>query len=84
MSDELQYSDVQQRLDEIVTQVKRKDLSLAESLDLLNEAIALGNQAIDLVDIPDHTDESEHQKSGDADAQGAHAQASEAERTREV
>lgn len=52
MSENLHYSEVTARLDEIVSQVKRKDLSLAQSLDLLNEAISLGNKAIDLVDIP--------------------------------
>ena len=44
------FSQVSERLDEIVVQVKRKDVSLERSLDLFDEAIALGSKAIDFVD----------------------------------
>ena len=35
------FSEVRARLDEIVTQVRKKDLSLEKSLDLYEEAIKL-------------------------------------------
>ncbi len=38
------------RLDEILTEVKKKDVSLEHSLDLFDEAIALGTSAIGLVE----------------------------------
>lgn len=44
------FSDVTVRLDEIVTAVRNKDTSLERSLDLFDEAIALGTRAVDLVD----------------------------------
>ncbi len=44
------FSDVTARLDEIVTAVRNKDTSLERSLDLFDEAIALGTRAVDLVD----------------------------------
>ncbi len=51
------FSEVRARLDEIVTQVRKKDLSLEKSLDLYEEAIKLGNRAAELVDKPDFSDE---------------------------
>ena len=44
------FSDVTARLDEIVSAVRNKDTSLERSLDLFDEAIALGTRAVDLVD----------------------------------
>lgn len=44
------FADVTARLDEIVTSVRAKDTSLERSLDLFDEAIALGTRAVDLVD----------------------------------
>lgn len=38
------------RLEDIVTQVRRKDVSLEQSLDLLEEAVRLVNQCNDLID----------------------------------
>lgn len=38
------------RLEDIVTQVRRKDVSLEASLDLLEEAVRLVNQCNDLID----------------------------------
>jgi exodeoxyribonuclease VII small subunit len=38
------------RLDDIVTQVRRKDVSLEQSLDMLEEAVRLVNQCNDLID----------------------------------
>lgn len=44
------FSDVTGRLDEIVVAVRDKGTSLERSLDLFDEAIALGTRAVDLVD----------------------------------
>lgn len=44
------FSDVTDRLDEIVATVRDKGTSLERSLDLFDEAIALGTRAVDLVD----------------------------------
>lgn len=43
------YPEITGRLDDIVAQVKRKDASLEESLDLLDEAIELGARAVGLI-----------------------------------
>lgn len=51
------FSEVRARLDEIVSEVRKKDLSLEKSLDLYEEAIKLGNRAAELVDKPDFSDE---------------------------
>lgn len=47
------FEQISGRLDEIVGQVKSKDTSLERSLDLFDEAIALGSAAVDLVDTTD-------------------------------
>lgn len=44
------FSDVTARLDEIIADVRNKETSLERSLDLFDEAIALGTRAVDLVD----------------------------------
>ena len=44
------YAQVEKRLDEITAAVKDKGTSLERSLDLFDEAIALGTRAVDLVD----------------------------------
>lgn len=57
-SDVSQYKNFDQiadRLDEIVGQVRNKDTSLERSLDLFDEAIALGSKAVDMVDTTDFT-----------------------------
>lgn len=51
------FGEVRARLDEIVAQVRDKDVSLEKSLDLYEEAIKLGNRAAELIDKPDYTDE---------------------------
>lgn len=51
------FSEVRARLDEIVVEVRKKDLSLEKSLDLYEEAIQLGNRCAELVDKPDYTPE---------------------------
>lgn len=44
------YSDAKARLDEIVKQVRAKDVSLERSLDLLEEGVKLANQCTELID----------------------------------
>lgn len=44
------FGQITERLDEIVGQVRRKDVPLERSLDLYDEAIALGSKAVDFVD----------------------------------
>lgn len=54
-----QYSSFDQisgRLDQIVHEVKSKDTSIEHSLELFDEAIALGSKAVDLVDTAPASD----------------------------
>lgn len=51
------FAEVRARLDEILVEVRKKDLPLEKSLDLYEEAIKLGNLCAELVDTPDFTDE---------------------------
>ncbi len=44
------FEDITARLDEIIATVRSKDTSLERSLDLFDEAIALGSKAVELVD----------------------------------
>lgn len=44
------FDDVADRLDQILAAVRSKDTSLERSLDLFDEAIKLGSQAVDMVD----------------------------------
>ena len=44
------FADLVERLDEIVLTVKAKDTTLEESLDLFDEAIRLGIDAVEKVD----------------------------------
>jgi exodeoxyribonuclease VII small subunit len=53
MPDQSAYSSVRARLDEIVTQVRSKDVPLEKSLDLFEEAIALGTRCAELIDRTD-------------------------------
>lgn len=51
------FSDISKRLDDIVKEVRNKDVSLEKSLDLFDEAIKLGSRAVDMVDATDFTPE---------------------------
>ena len=53
------FSQIAERLDDIVVQVRDKDVSLERSLDLFDEAIALGSKAVSLVDTTDFSPEEE-------------------------
>lgn len=49
------FDQITARLDEIVGQVRDGQTSLERSLDLLDEAIALGSKAVEMVDTTDFT-----------------------------
>lgn len=51
------FGEVRARLDEIVTEVRKKDLSLERSLDLYEEAIQLANRCAELIDKSDYTEQ---------------------------
>ena len=53
------FDQITTRLDEIIGQVRDKDTSLERSLDLFDEAIALGSKAVDLVDTTEFSPEEE-------------------------
>lgn len=44
------YAQAKARLDEIVLSVRKKDISLETSLDLLEEGVRLANQCTELID----------------------------------
>lgn len=65
------FDQITARLDSIVDQVRDKNVSLEHSLDLFDEAIALGSKAVNMVDTTEFTpEEEEHlvqaQAAGDA------------------
>lgn len=66
------FGEITERLDDIVAQVRDKDVSLERSLDLFDEAIALGSKAVSLVDATDFSPEEEARL---VDNQGAPAPA---------
>ena len=73
------FDQITARLDSIVVQVRDKNVSLEHSLDLFDEAIALGSKAVNMVDTTEFTPEEEErlvqaQAAGDA----ADAEATEA------
>lgn len=64
MTDEsYNFTTARARLDEIVTQVRKKDMSLEASLDLLEEGVRLANQCTELID---HVDWAQAQSSSEA------------------
>lgn len=73
------FDQITARLDSIVDQVRDKNVSLEHSLDLFDEAIALGSKAVNMVDTTEFTPEEEErliqaQATGDtADASGTAA-----------
>jgi len=51
MTDEtLGYAQAKGQLDEIVSEVRRKDVSLEKSLELLEEGVRLANRCTELID----------------------------------
>ncbi|MDR0501418.1 MAG: exodeoxyribonuclease VII small subunit [Coriobacteriales bacterium] len=57
MDDQNSYSRLKDRLEEIVTSVRQKDLSLEKSLELYEEALRLGGRCVELIDRTDFTAE---------------------------
>ena len=53
------FGQITARLDSIVDQVRDKNVSLEHSLDLFDEAIALGSKAVNMVDTTEFTPEEE-------------------------
>lgn len=53
MNEQSSYARVRERLEDIVLQVRSKDVPLEKSLDLYEEAIRLGNTCADLIDKTD-------------------------------
>lgn len=51
------FGQISRRLDDIVGAVRDRDVSLGRSLDLFDEAIALGSKAVELVDATDFSPE---------------------------
>ena len=47
------FTQARARLEEIVSQVRKKDTSLEKSLDLLEEGVRLANQCTELIDHAD-------------------------------
>lgn len=61
------FEQITDRLDEIVGQVRDKNTSLERSLDLFDEAIALGSKAVDFVDTAPVSSEEESRALQDAE-----------------
>ena len=61
------FDQICERLDGIIGQVRDKDTSLERSLDLFDEAIALGSVAVDMVDVTELTP-AEEEKLAEAEA----------------
>ncbi len=53
MNDKSSYSRLLERLEEIVVQVRSKDVPLEKSLDLYEEALRLGSSCADMIDRTD-------------------------------
>ena len=73
------FDQITARLDSIVDQVRDKNVSLEHSLDLFDEAIALGSKAVNMVDTTEFTAEEEErlvqaQAAGDASNEEAGAE----------
>ena len=65
------FDDVLSRMDDIVNAVRAKDASLERSLDLFDEAIALGSKAVEMVDSFELSDREAAQLEGDMEADAA-------------
>lgn len=65
------FPQITERLDDIVAQVRDKDISLERSLDLFDEAIALGSKAVEMVDATDFSPEEAAQLEEAAEAKKA-------------
>jgi exodeoxyribonuclease VII small subunit len=57
MDDQNTYTRLKDRLEDIVVQVRSKDVSLEKSLDLYEEALRLGGRCVEMIDRTDFTAE---------------------------
>ncbi len=73
------FDDVLARMDDIVNAVRAKDASLERSLDLFDEAIALGSKAVEMVDSFELSDREAAQLEGDMKADSDEAAGSKAQ-----
>ncbi len=73
------FDDVLARMDDIVNAVRAKDASLERSLDLFDEAIALGSKAVEMVDSFELSDREAAQLEGDMKADSDEATGSKAQ-----
>lgn len=74
------FDQISRRLDDIVGAVRDRDVSLERSLDLFDEAIALGSKAVDLVDSTDFSAEERdklREASGEPSGKGDSSEAGE-------
>ena len=62
------FDQITDRLDQIVSQVKSKDTSIEHSLELFDEAIALGSKAVDMVDTAPLSDAEKNKAQQKADS----------------
>jgi len=53
MDSQSSFNKTRERLEEIVTQIKAKDLPLEKSLDLYEEALRLGSECAEMIDRTD-------------------------------
>lgn len=68
VSDYSTFDQITDRLDQIVSQVKSKDTSIEHSLELFDEAIALGSKAVDMVDTAPLSDAEKNKAQQEADS----------------
>lgn len=72
------FGQITERLDDIVSTVRDSDTSLERSLDLFEEAIALGSHAVEMIDANALTDEERARLAGEEpEAEDAPADAAE-------
>jgi exodeoxyribonuclease VII small subunit len=57
MNEQTSYDRTRERLEEIVAQVKAKDVPLEKSLELYEEALRLGNRCAEMIDRTDFSAE---------------------------
>ena len=67
------YAAAKEQLDDIVAQVRKKDVSLERSLDLLEEGVLLANRCTELIDQAAWDDMSADSEDAEADAKANHA-----------
>ena len=61
------YEQAKERLDQIVADVRDKDISLEASLDLLDEGVELANRCSELIDVVAWEDQPDEGQAGEAD-----------------